>query len=163
MTAYEPTSRTRVRRAARRAVYDRAAVHAILDEALGAHVAFLVDGEPRVLPTAIARVGEAVDIHGHRRSQMIRSLEEGSPACLAVTLLDGIVVARSGFHSSMNDRSVVIHARGEPVEGDAKIEALDLPVWAGVVPLELRPGTPEPDPGLDPSVPLPDYLDPYRR
>lgn len=125
MSNFKRTPRTRVRRLAKRGVYDRETVYRILDEALVCHVGFIVEGEPRVLPTAIARIDGSVFLHGNRNSQMLRVLETGAPACITVTLLDGLVVARSGFHSSMNYRSVVIYGRGAKVEGERKREVLD--------------------------------------
>ncbi len=109
---YAPTERSRVRRSPKRAAYDRDTVHAIIDAALVCHVGFVTEGTPRVLPTAIARIGQCVYVHGNRHSTMLRALEDGAPACITVTHLDGMVVARSAFHSSMNYRSVVIHAAG---------------------------------------------------
>ena len=122
---YAPTGRSRVRRVAKRAVYDRGTVHAIIDAALVCHVGFVVEGWPRVLPTAIARVGECVYVHGNRNSAMLQALAAGAPACITVTHLDGVVVARSGFHSSMNYRCVVIHGAGHAVTGARKRMALD--------------------------------------
>ncbi|MDE0448062.1 MAG: pyridoxamine 5'-phosphate oxidase family protein [Spirochaetaceae bacterium] len=122
---YAPTERSRVRRVAKRAVYDRYTVHAIIDAALVCHVGFVVEGWPRVLPTAIARVGECVYVHGNRNSAMLQTLATGAPACITVTHLDGLVVARSVFHSSMNYRCVVIHATGHAVTGARKRVALD--------------------------------------
>lgn len=122
---YAPTERSRVRRSPKRAAYDRDTVHAIIDEALVCHVGFVVDGAPRVLPTAIARIEECVYVHGNRYSAMLQALENGAPACITVTHLDGLVVARSAFHSSMNYRSVVIHACGRAVYGMRKCRALD--------------------------------------
>ena len=122
---YAPTGRSRVRRVAKRAVYDRDTVHAIIDAALVCHVGFVVDGRPRVLPTAIARIGECVYVHGNRNSAMLQALATGAPACITVTHLDGLVVARSVFHSSMNYRCVVIHGTGHVVTGARKRVALD--------------------------------------
>ena len=122
---YAPTARSRVRRGAKRAVYDRDTVHAIIDAALVCHVGFVVEGRPRVLPTAIARIGECVYLHGNRSSAMLQVLETGAPACITVTHLDGLVVARSTFHSSMNYRCVVIHGVGRAVTGARKRVALD--------------------------------------
>ncbi len=122
---YAPTERSRVRRSPKRAAYDRDTVHAIIDEALVCHVGFVAGGAPRVLPTAIARIGECVYVHGNRHSTMLLALENGAPACITVTHLDGLVVARSAFHSSMNYRSVVIHACGHAVHGAGKRRALD--------------------------------------
>jgi len=142
-STYTRTARSRVRRLPKRAVYDRDVVHAIIDDALICHVGFVVDGAPRVLPTAIARIDEAVYLHGNRNSVMLKTLETGAPACITVTHLDGLVLARSGFHSSMNYRSVVIHACGERVEGEAKEAALDALVES-LIPgrgADLRPNT----------------------
>jgi nitroimidazol reductase NimA-like FMN-containing flavoprotein (pyridoxamine 5'-phosphate oxidase superfamily) len=111
-----PTAKTQVRRRSARGVYERATVHRILDEALVAHVGFVVDGEPRVLPTAIMRIGEDVYIHGGANNHMLRSLARGEPACITVTLIDSIVAGRSGFGCSMDYRSVVIFSRGETIE-----------------------------------------------
>ncbi len=122
---YAPTGRSRVRRVAKRAVYDRGTVHAIIDAALVCHVGYVVDGWPRVLPTAIARIDECVYVHGNRNSAMLQALATGAPACITVTHLDGLVVARSVFHSSMNYRCVVIHATGHAVTGARKRLALD--------------------------------------
>lgn len=125
MADYPTTPRTRVHRIAKRAVYDRERVHAIIDEALVCHVGFVLQGEPRVLPTAIARIGDRVYVHGNSNSQMLCTLETGQEACIMVTLLDGLVVGRSGMHSSMNYRSVVIFARGVKVEGEQKRRVLE--------------------------------------
>src|ERR1051326_1181459 len=108
MTALSPTSRTRVRRLPRRASYDRDVIHAILDEALVCHVGFVDEGQPFVLPTTYARLDDAVYLHGSAASRMLRGLGQGIPVCVTVTLLDGLVFARSAFHHSMNYRSVVI-------------------------------------------------------
>jgi nitroimidazol reductase NimA-like FMN-containing flavoprotein (pyridoxamine 5'-phosphate oxidase superfamily) len=102
------SERTRVRRAPARADYDRATIDAILDEALIAHLGFVVDGQPYVIPTLHARAGDTVYLHGSAASRMIRTLGAGAPACLTATLVDGIVLARSAFHHSMNYRSVVV-------------------------------------------------------
>ncbi|WP_158814335.1 pyridoxamine 5'-phosphate oxidase family protein [Methylocapsa sp. S129] len=114
-TSYEPTDRTRVRRRAERGVYNREVVHKIIDEALLCHVGFVVDGQPRVIPTAIARIGEDVYIHGSPNNQMLTTLASGAPACLTITLVDSIVAGRSGFGCSMDYRSVVIFSSAEQV------------------------------------------------
>jgi nitroimidazol reductase NimA-like FMN-containing flavoprotein (pyridoxamine 5'-phosphate oxidase superfamily) len=106
--ATAPTRRTRVRRAPARADYERETIDAILDEGMVAHLGFAVDGQPYVIPTLHARVGDTVYIHGSAASRMIRTLTAGVPACLTVTLIDAIVLARSAFHHSMNYRSVVV-------------------------------------------------------
>lgn len=92
----------------KRASYDRAVINGILDEGLFCHVGFTLDGQPYVIPTIHARVGSQLYIHGSALSRMLRSLREGIPICITVTLLDGLVLARSAFHHSMNYRSVVI-------------------------------------------------------
>ncbi len=105
---YEPTERTTVKRLPGRGSYDRKVVHQILDEGLICHLGFVVDGQPFVIPTIYVRVGETIYIHGSPASRMLRTLEQGVPACVTVTHLDGLVLARSAFHHSMNYRSVVI-------------------------------------------------------
>src|SRR6266516_2141259 len=100
------TPRTTVRRLAARGVYDRPAVYAILDEALLCHVGFVVEGQPLVIPTIHVRLDDTLYFHGSAASRMLRSLRDGVDACACVTLLDGLVLARSTFHHSMNYRSV---------------------------------------------------------
>lgn len=100
--------RTVVKRLPDRGAYDRATIDPILDEGMICHVGFVADGQPFVLPTAYARVGDHVYIHGSAASRMLRSLAGGVPACLTVTLVDGLVLARSAFHHSMNYRAVVL-------------------------------------------------------
>lgn len=205
-----PSARSKVRRLRELARYDRSSVNAILDEATVCHVGFVDDGQPFVIPTAIARIGDHAYIHGSRVSRMLKLLAAGSPACITVTLLDGIVVARSAFNSSMNYRSVVILGSGEKVTGADKKLALDaftehlIPgrtadirasrpkelaattvvrfgleeasvkfsegppsdeksdyesnVWAGVIPLTLKSGKPQPDPRLKSGIPVPEYI-----
>ncbi|MGB1682871.1 MAG: pyridoxamine 5'-phosphate oxidase family protein [Arenicellales bacterium] len=119
------SERTRVKRLASLAQYDPELIHAILDEANVCHVGFVDDGQPFVIPTAIARIGHHVYIHGSRVSRMLKCLAQGQPACVTVTLLDGIVVARSAFNSSMNYRSVVILGKAEKVTGAKKVAVLD--------------------------------------
>ena len=191
-----PTARTTVRRRPERAHYDRASVEAILDEGLVAHVGLAVDGQPFVIPMVYARVGRDLYLHGSAASRLLRALSGEAAVCVTVTLLDGIVLARSAFHHSMNYRSVVVVGRAEPVpdgperdralaaivdhavpgrsaevrppdrkelaatlvirvplaEVSAKIRTgppvdderdLDLPVWAGVLPLRLVVGEPQ--------------------
>jgi len=103
-----PTMRTRVRRLPARASYDRATIHAILDEGLVCHLGFVHEGQPFVLPTTYARVGDRLYVHGSAASRMFRALRDGVPVCASVTLFDGLVLARSAFHHSMNYRSVVV-------------------------------------------------------
>jgi uncharacterized protein len=116
MSSFSPTPRTRVRRAPKRAAYDRATVEAILDEALICHLAFVHDGLPYAIPTLHARAGDVVYVHGSAASRLVRTLEGGAPACLTATLVDGLVLARSAFHHSMNYRSAVVLGRLSPVE-----------------------------------------------
>ena len=193
-----PTTRTQVRRRPERAHYDRAGIEAILDEGLVAHVGVAVDGQPFVLPMAYARVGDDLYLHGSAASRLLRALSGGAAVCVTVTLLDGLVLARSAFHHSMNYRCVVVLGRAVPVpdgperdralaaivdhavagrsalvrapdrkelaatkvirlsleEASAKVRTgppidddrdLDVPVWAGVLPLRLVAGDPLPD------------------
>jgi hypothetical protein len=198
MSTYTPTDRTTFHRIPARGTYDRSLVHAILDEALTCHVGFVVDEQPYVIPTLFVRDGETVFLHGAAASRMLKTLGEGVRISLTVTLVDGLVLARSAFHHSMNYRSVVAlgPARlvGDPVEKLRALERLvdklgpgrwasarapnekelratsvlalpldevsaktrsgppldepedmNVPVWAGVVPLSLMAGQPEPD------------------
>ncbi len=115
MTDFQPTDRTRVRRVANRASYDRDTIYSILDDALVAHVAFIAGDAPVVLPMAFVRVGDAVYLHGSTRARMFETIAGGAPICVTVTLLDGLVLARSAFHHSVNYRSVTIHGSGSVV------------------------------------------------
>ncbi len=144
MEPFNPTGRTQVRRLPDRGVYDRAQVHAILDEGAICHVGFCVDGQPCVIPTGYARRGDEIYIHGSAASRMLRSMAEGIEVCVTVTLVDGLVLARSSFHHSMNYRSVVIFGRARLVTDPAeKVEALRC-FTNHIVPgrwEELRPST----------------------
>jgi len=216
-TSTPPTDRTRVRRHPERGEYDRETVRRILDEALIVHVAWVEDdGSPRLIPTLHARVGDTLYVHGSRASQTMRALHAGAEVCVAATIVDGLVFARSLFHHSMNYRSVVVYGRAREVtdreefdamaraladhvapgrgaearlptadefrqtlilavpieEASAKVREgpavddetdLGLPVWAGVLPLGLAIGTPEPDAALADDIPTPDYITDYRR
>jgi hypothetical protein len=128
------TKRTRVRRAPARAVYEREQIDAILDEGLVGHLGFVDDHQPFVIPTLYARVGDIVYVHGSSASRAIRRLTDGIPACLTVTLLDGVVLARSVFHHSMNYRSVVVLGTCRPVEGPDEREAALLAFTERMVP-----------------------------
>lgn len=120
-----PTPRTRIAREPQRAVYDRDAVNHILDEAFLCHVGFVVDGQPFVIPTSFGRDGDMLYIHGSAASRMLRNLDHGVPVCITVTLLDGLVLARSVFNHSMNYRSVVILGTATIVDDPAeKLAAL---------------------------------------
>jgi nitroimidazol reductase NimA-like FMN-containing flavoprotein (pyridoxamine 5'-phosphate oxidase superfamily) len=211
-----PTPRTTVKRRAQRGAYDHDTVLRILDEGLVCHMAFVVDGQPFVLPTAYARIDDHLYLHGSPSNRMLRAGKGGVGICVTVTLLDGLVLARSAFHHSMNYRSVVLLGAAtvvdDPVEkraafralvehvapgryaavrpptddeitgtlvlrlpideGSAKIRSgppIDdeadyaWPVWAGVLPLAVRAGTPEPDPRLDPEHSTPRYVSAYAR
>lgn len=213
--ALAPTDRTRLRRRADRGHFDRATIDAILDEALVAHVGFVVDGRPVVLPMAYGRIDRTLYLHGAAANAMLRAMV-GAPACVTVTLNDGLVLARSTFHHSMNYRSVAIFGEGRKVEdpdekraaldavvehlvpgrtadarpptdnelratlvvalpieeASAKVRAagpgdepddLDLPVWAGVIPLATVASEPEPDADHPPTVPTPSYASTYAR
>jgi nitroimidazol reductase NimA-like FMN-containing flavoprotein (pyridoxamine 5'-phosphate oxidase superfamily) len=207
-----PTTRTTVKRHPERGAYERGTIDAILDEALICHVGFVHDGQPYVIPTIHARDGDTLYLHGSPGSRMLRDLARGIDVCVTATLLDGLVLARSVYHHSMNYRSVVVLGRArevterdeklhamrhvvehvvrgrwtdarQPSEGElkgttilalplvessAKIRAggpkdddrdLQLPVWAGVIPLALVPGAPVSDNG----EPVPPYADRYAR
>jgi uncharacterized protein len=217
-SAYAPTDRTVPTRYRERARYDRATVHGVLDEALICHVGFAGADGPVVLPTTHVRLGETLYLHGSTGSHpmLAAGSTDGLPVCVTVTLVDGLVFARSGMHHSMEFRSVVAvgdarlvqdpeeksralaalldhvapgrsvdsrppNARElaatavlalDLVEVSAKVRTggpvddaddMDLPHWAGVVPLALQAGTPIPADDLDPAIPLPGYLAPYRR
>jgi nitroimidazol reductase NimA-like FMN-containing flavoprotein (pyridoxamine 5'-phosphate oxidase superfamily) len=120
------TPRTTLRRRAGRGSHDRAEIDAILDEALVCHVAFVADGAPVVIPTAFVRVGDHLYLHGAVANRMLGALAAGAEASIAVTLLDGLVLARTAFHHSMNYRSVVLFGRGAVIEAPAdKARVLD--------------------------------------
>ncbi|OBK12524.1 pyridoxamine 5'-phosphate oxidase family protein [Mycobacterium asiaticum] len=209
---YRPTARTTPTRYRERARYDRDTVHRILDEALICHLGYVKDGRPAVLPTTHTRLGEVLYLHGSSGSgPMLAARPAALPVCVTVTLVDGLVLARSAMHHSLKYRSVVVmgtarlvddpeekrqalhalldHIRPgraddcrppnprelaatavlalDLVEVSAKVrlggvadddEDLKLPYWAGVVPLTVSAGTPEPAAGLDPAIPLPSYL-----
>ena len=200
---------TTVKRLPARASYERDEAYAILDEGLLAHVGIAVDGQPFVIPMAYGRDGDRLLLHGSVASRLLRTLDAGTRVCVTVTILDGLVLARSQFHHSMNYRSVVVlgtatrlrdaaaglerivdhivpgrtaEARsgndaelrqttvlelpieeasvkrraGGPIDDESDME---LPVWAGVLPLRLIAGEPE----ADNDLPLPPSLTPYRR
>ena len=123
---YRRTERTRLRRLPERGAYDRATVHAILDEGFVCHVGFVADGQPYVIPTGYARVGETLYLHGSTGSRL--GLRAGMDVCVTVTLVDGLVLARSAFHHSMNYRSVMAIGRtraiGDLEEKEAALRAL---------------------------------------
>ena len=120
-----PTPRTRVVREPERGVYDRETAYRILDEGFICHVGFVVDGQPFVIPTSYGRSGDNLYIHGSAASRMLRNLDKGIPVCITVTLLDGLVLARSIFNHSMNYRSVVVLGTASVVQDpEEKLAAL---------------------------------------
>ena len=120
-----PSSRTRVVREPHRGVYDRAEAYKILDEGFICQVGFVIDGQPYVIPTGYGRSGDSLYIHGSAASRMLRNLDRGIPVCVTVTLLDGLVLARSIFNHSMNYRSVVILGIAHAVtDSEEKLKAL---------------------------------------
>lgn len=211
------SSRVQVKRLPERGHYDAATLHAILDQTFLCHIGFTLEGQPYVIPTSYGRADDVLYVHGSAASRMLRSLAGGIPVCLTVTLLDGLVVARSLFHSSMNYRSAVILGTAREVtERDEKLRALRaiseqifpgrwqdarqpneaelkgtavlalpleeasakirtgppkdeeedyaLPIWAGIVPLTLQAGAPQPDPRLPAAIAgqAPAYLRNYQ-
>ena len=216
MKTFEKTERTTLKRLPARGVYDRELVYSILDEGLICHVGFAVEGRPFVIPTGYARHGDRIYIHGSQASRMLRTLKGGIDVCVTVTLLDGLVLARSAFHHSMNYRSVVVFGRAttvddpadkvaallafsehviagrwndvrEPTEQELKAttvlslpleevsakvrtgpplddeEDYALPVWAGVIPLQLVATAPIPDSRLEINIEPPRYTSAYKR
>jgi len=140
------TPRTTLKRHPERGTHARASIHAILDEALFCHASVVVDGTPRVMPTAHARVGEHVYLHGARANRLLGEIASGKPACVCVTLLDGLVFARTWFHHSMNFRSVVLYGIGseviDPAEKQAALASLVDKAAPGRT-REARPPTPQ--------------------
>jgi nitroimidazol reductase NimA-like FMN-containing flavoprotein (pyridoxamine 5'-phosphate oxidase superfamily) len=125
MSDFQPTERTQVKRLPKRGRYDCETVHAILDAGFVCHVGFNVDGQPYVIPTNYGRSGDTLYLHGSAASRMLRTLSEGVPVSVTVTHVDGIVLARSAFHHSVNYRSVVLLGTARLVEDPAeKMEAL---------------------------------------
>jgi nitroimidazol reductase NimA-like FMN-containing flavoprotein (pyridoxamine 5'-phosphate oxidase superfamily) len=118
-----PTPRTRIRRHTERAAYDRETVHAILDEGLIGHAGFIAEGQPYVIPMVYARDGEQLYLHGSRLSRLVATLGEGVPVCFTVTLVDGLVLARSAFRHSVNYRSVVVLGTARAVSDKAEKRA----------------------------------------
>ena len=206
-----PTQRTQLRRLPKRGSHETEVIHAILDAGFLSHVGFTVDGQPFVIPTLYGREEDRLYLHGSAASRMLGELRTGVPACVTVTLVDGLVLARSAFHHSMNYRSVVafgtarkieepdqktralriisehlIRGRWDDVrrpsekelkatavlefsieEASAKIrqgppiddeEDYSLPMWAGILPLQLEAKTPISDPRLAENTEIPDYL-----
>lgn len=125
ITQLTPTERTKIKRVPKRGTYDRDLIYRILDEGLICHLGFVVEGQPFVIPTAYGRVADQLYVHGSPASRMLRTLQQGVEVCLTVTLLDGLVLARSAFHHSMNYRSVVVFGTATVVtDPEEKLEAL---------------------------------------
>jgi nitroimidazol reductase NimA-like FMN-containing flavoprotein (pyridoxamine 5'-phosphate oxidase superfamily) len=118
------TPQTTLHRLPKRGSHERAVIHGILDAGLVCHVGFVADGQPFVIPTAYGRAGDTLYIHGAVASRMLKHLAGGAPVCVTVTLLDGLVLARSAFHHSMNYRSVVLLGAPRRVEGEERLAAL---------------------------------------
>lgn len=127
MNEFQQTPRNTVKRIPKRGHYDASTINKILDAAFLCHVGFSMDNQPFVIPTAYGRAKNSIYIHGATTSRMLKHLQQESiPVCLTVTHLDGIVVARSTFHSSMNYRSVVVFGTAELVEGEEKMKGLEI-------------------------------------
>jgi hypothetical protein len=125
MESFTPTPRTTIKRIPKRGQYEREIVYQILDEGLVCQIGFVVDNQPYVIPTAYGRVGEKLYIHGSPASRMLRTLKESINVCITVTLVDGLVLARSAFHHSMNYRSVVVFGKASVVQdAEEKLKAL---------------------------------------
>jgi hypothetical protein len=125
MENFQPTPNTTLKRLPQRGSFERATVYEILDAAFLCHVAFVVDEQPFVIPTSYARVNDELFIHGSAASRMLRNLSEGIPVCVTVTLVDGLVLARSAFHHSINYRSVMVFGTAQLVTDEpAKFDAL---------------------------------------
>ena len=125
MSDFSPTERTSLRRLPKRGHFDRETVYSILDEGFICHVGFVADGQPYVIPTGYTRIDDKLYIHGSAASRMLKTLSEGIDVCVTVTLLDGLVLARSAFHHSINYRSVVALGKATIVENqEEKISAL---------------------------------------
>jgi nitroimidazol reductase NimA-like FMN-containing flavoprotein (pyridoxamine 5'-phosphate oxidase superfamily) len=126
MDAYAPTARSKIRRLPKRAHYDRDTVHAVLDASLFCHIGYVIDGQPYVTPTGYWRVEDRLYWHGSSASRMLRAQSSGLPVCFTVTILDGLVLARSGFHHSVNYRSVMAFGQAAKIEdNDEKRAALN--------------------------------------
>lgn len=207
---FPKTDRNRVKRIPKRGHYDQETIFKILDAGFICHIGFVVEGQPFVIPTSYGRDGDVIYLHGSSKSRMLSQLDEGIPVCLTVTHIDGLVLARSSFHHSMNYRSAVIFGKAKEVHGEEKewglflisenilkgrwdearkpnekemkatsvlrldIESAsakirtgppgddkpdyELPIWAGVVPMALTYGQPEPDPLLRHGIPMPESV-----
>lgn len=213
-TEFTLTDRNRIRRLPKRGHYDRETIYRIIDEAFICHVGLAENNQPFVIPTLIARVDDTILLHGASTSRMLKHIEAGHEICVTVTHIDGLVLARSVFHHSMNYRSAVVFGQGYLLTdeqekwaglqaftqkllpgrwGDARVpnavelkatsivaipmasasakvrtggpaddEAdMDLPVWAGVIPITMQRGRPEKAADLREGIELPDYIEEY--
>ncbi|MDG2251380.1 MAG: pyridoxamine 5'-phosphate oxidase family protein [Gammaproteobacteria bacterium] len=145
MPPISPQAKTRILRGDNRAEYGKESIAQVLDSSFLCHVGFTVNGEARVIPTAYVRVDDAVYLHGHLKNQMMNALLDGQTASICVTLLDGLVLARSGFKHSVNFRSVTLFGKAEKVADDEKEDLLDILVDY-MVPgraSQIRPPTPQ--------------------
>jgi hypothetical protein len=146
MSDFKPSQRSRVKRLPKRGHYDRDTVYAVLDAGLIAHIGYAIDGLPYVTPTAYWRDGDTLYWHGSSASRMLRNLGPGVPACVTVTHVDGLVLARSGFHHSINYRSVMAFGTARKVESKAATEGALLRFMERFAPGrwdEVRPPTPK--------------------
>jgi len=126
MTGFPKTDKNRIKRLPKRGHYDRETIYQILDEALICHVGFVENNQPYIIPINFARVGDAIVLHGAKASRLLKHIEAGNPVCIEVTLVDGLVLARSVFHHSVNYRSVVLFGTGQSIEGEQeKMAALE--------------------------------------
>ena len=125
MVPIAPESKTRIVRGDNRAAYEEEAIKKVLDSSFLCHVGFTVDGEARIIPTAYLRIDDAIYLHGHLKNQMMNALLNGQTASICVTLVDGLVLARSGFKHSVNYRSVTLYGKAETVADEVKEEVLD--------------------------------------
>lgn len=213
MTDYSKKSLNKIKRLPNRGHYDQDTIFKILDSHFVCHVSFVVDGQPFIIPTIYGRRGDSIYFHGSVKSRLMQTLTSGVPIALAVTQVDGIVVARSAFHSSLNYRSVVLFGRAEIVPEENKAEALEvvtdhiipgrwsearpvtakelkvtsvlkmvidsasakiraggpndeaedyaLPVWAGVIPLQVQTAGIQPDEKLTKGIEVPQSVKQY--
>lgn len=216
MSEFPIIERNRIRRVPKRGQYDKDTIYRILDEGLVCHVGLVEDDQPVVIPMNYARRDDTVILHGAPASRLLKYVQAGHRVCVTVTLLDGLVLARSAYHHSMNYRSAVVFGRGTLIETEQeKLAALEvltehivpgrwqdarrpnrqeldatavvsvaiesasakvrtgppaddeddyqLPVWAGVLPIQQQPLTPVDDPRLRKDVPVPSSISHYRR
>jgi nitroimidazol reductase NimA-like FMN-containing flavoprotein (pyridoxamine 5'-phosphate oxidase superfamily) len=143
---FAPTSRTKLKRLAKRGSFEREKVYEILDEGFVCHVGFVADGEPFIIPTAYGRVGDELYLHGAKSNRTLKALGAGAEVCVTVTLVDGLVLARSAFHHSINYRSVVIFGKARVVESSEEKTAALHAFTEHVVPgrwREVRPPSAE--------------------